>query len=163
MKQCLEAGCWAGSVNVRNHDLPSFTTIYQCNSPESCHGGPDNKTFNCRISKTSQGGFKFIIFFLCAHTCLPFQAKLAFQCYLEGYHATSEGVSIYVNFIFFHKNATEHVTRYENISMDIWYTGVLVYCTGALHYWCRNRIPSKNSPSYLELFLAVKFKRLTDI
>ena len=96
MKQCLEVGCWAGSVNVRNHDLPSFTTIYQCNSPESCHGGPDNKTFNCRISKTSQRGFKSIIFFRFAHifAFLFRQNYLAFQCYLEGYHAISKGVSI---------------------------------------------------------------------
>ena len=93
MKQCLEVGCWADSVNVRNHDLPPLTAIYQCNSPESCHEGPDNKTFNCRISKTSQVAFKSIIFIRFTHTCLPFQAKLAFQFYLEGYHAVSEVVS----------------------------------------------------------------------
>ena len=27
MKQCLEVGCWADSVNVRNHDLPPFSQL----------------------------------------------------------------------------------------------------------------------------------------
>ena len=90
--------------------------------------------------KNQPRGFQVYYFLpLCTHFCLPFQAKLAFQCYSEGYHAISEGVSIYVNFIFFHKNATEHVTRYENICMDIWYTGVLVY-------WCTALLVQKRNP-----------------
>ena len=68
---------------------------------------------------------------------------------------------MYVNFIFFHKTP---LNTLQGMKISAWIFGTLVYwCTGALHCWCRNGIPSKNSPSYLELFLAVKFKRLTDI
>ena len=40
--------------------------------------------------KNQPRGFQVYYFLpLCTHFCLPFQAKLAFQCYLEGYHAIS--------------------------------------------------------------------------